>query len=200
MEILERNWFLIALILIGIFLALLIWTPWGNTGNKLEKFGEAADFQLTNTDNQAVTLESTKGKVRLMYFFFSYCPDVCLPTTAMLSKLQEELKSRNIFQTKTALISITFDPERDTIERLKEFSGNYDVDPAGWSFLRGDEVYTKDLALKYRLSIIKDKSGNFLHQNRFILIDSNGEIRQWYDPSDTELTIDQIANDMESLI
>lgn len=199
MDKLKRHWFSYVLLLMCVAMALFLWEPWESGQTTMKSFGEAPDFQLENTEGHKVSLDNTEGKVRLVYFFFSHCPDVCIPTTAMLSRLQAELKSRDLFASGTALISISFDPERDTKEQLKQFSAIYNADPQGWSFLRGDEAYTRQLALDYKISVIKDDNGNFLHQNRFILIDADRELRQWYDANDPELSVEQIATDMERL-
>ncbi len=198
MKQIMRFWFPGALVIMCLIIVIMIWKPFGPTSD-LREFGLAPDFQLKDTEGTAVTLDNTAGKVRLFYFFFSYCPDVCPPTTAMLSKLQTELKARDIFADQTAIFSITFDPTRDTTEQLLNYSANYNVDYNGWSFLRGEEDYTMQLAKDFAVSVIKDKEGNFFHQNMFVLVDDNGQIRAWYDANDLEVTVEQIAEDMESL-
>src|SRR5690554_1848627 len=133
-------------------IVLIIWQPTGSSSN-LREFGAAPDFQLEDTEGNTVSLDNTMGKVRLVYFFFGNCPDVCPPTNAMLSKLQSELKARDIFASKAAIYSITFDPNNDTTERLITYSANFNVDTSGWSFLRGEEEYTVKLAKDLAVSI-----------------------------------------------
>jgi|DewCreStandDraft_2_1066082.scaffolds.fasta_scaffold12809_5 protein SCO1/2 len=199
MELIKRFWFPGALVIMCCVIVLIIIKPTGSN-SELREFGAAPDFELLDTEGKVVTLDNTKGKVRLVYFFFANCPDVCPPTTAMLSKLQNELITRGLFATETALLSITFDPIRDTTEQLLKYSANYNVDTDGWYFLRGEEDYTIQLAKDFAISVIKDKEGNFLHQNFFALVDQQGQIRAWYDANDLEVTVEQIADDMQSLI
>ena len=71
-------------------------------------------------------------------------------------------------------MSITFDPERDTRERLLEFSGYYNADHNGWYFLRGEKQYTHDLAYDYGVMIQEKEDGTFAHSNIFFLIDKDG--------------------------
>jgi protein SCO1/2 len=199
MNQLKRFWFPGALLILCAIIVIMIWKPTAS-GSDLRDFGAAPDFQLEDLEGKVISLDNTKGKVRLAYFFFANCPDVCPPTNAMLAKLQTELKAREIFATKTSIFSITFDPNRDTTEHLTEYSANYFADPTGWSFLRGEEDYTIKLARDLSISIIKDQQGNFLHQNLFVLIDDAGRIRAWYDANDLDITVEQIAADMEGLI
>jgi protein SCO1/2 len=199
MKQLKRFWFPGALVILCAVIVLIIWKPTGS-GSNLRDFGAAPDFQLEDTEGSLVSLDNTKGKVRLVYFFFANCPDVCPPTTAMLSKLQTELKAREIFAKETAIFSITFDPNRDTTEQLLKYSANYNADKTGWLFLRGEEDYTIKLAKNLAISVIKDQQGNFLHQNLLVLIDDVGRIRAWYDANDLNVTVEQIAADMQSLL
>ncbi len=204
MKALTRHWFPIALIVVVLIVTLLIWKPWGDRFEPLPILWEAAQFELEGTSGETVSLSEHDGKVRLVYFFFSHCPDICIPTTAMLSKVQDELKSRDLFADKTMMYSITFDPERDTRERLLRFSEGYQADASGWKFLRGTEEGVKNLAQQYKVSVIKDQTGNFIHQNLFSLVDQEGNVRKVYSAGDPDVVasgdlIKQMADDMERL-
>lgn len=204
MAVVKKLWFPVSIVLLCGVIVALIWKPWESAREPLPLLGAAADFELERTDGSTVSLADTAGKARLIYFFFSYCPDVCLPTTAILGKLQDELKSKGIFGDEAVIMSVTFDPERDTAERLIQYSDAYGADSAGWWFLRGDEDYIRELAKSYKISVLKDPEGNFIHQNYYVLVDGNGELRQWYNmgvPEEiTQEKVEQIADDMESLI
>ncbi|GIP31149.1 SCO family protein [Paenibacillus sp. J2TS4] len=197
---LSKHWFkLVTVVLLAIIIALIV-----NQLNKPEitKFTvnqEATDFTLENIDGRQVSLQETDGKVRIVYFFFSFCPDVCPPTTFKLSQVQEILQKKNAFGTKAAFYSVSFDSERDTRERLNEFASYYNPDPESWFFLRGDdEEAMKDLAYQYKIGVQKDKNGNFMHSNVFVLVDKQGNIRHFY-LVDDDLTPERIANDILAL-
>jgi protein SCO1/2 len=199
-----KHWFTVALVVLVAVVALWIWQPWP-AGGKLEMLGEAPDFTLESAEGRQVSLSDSVGKVRLVYFFFSHCPDICIPTTAMLSKLQEELKERGLFGDRVVLHSISFDPQRDTRERLELFANGYQADFSGWHFLRGnDEPSVIDLAKQYNISVINLNNGNYMHQNYFVLIDGNGQKRKYYDANDMEtvlsgVLVKEMADDMERL-
>lgn len=203
MKGIAKHWFAAALVLVVVAVALWIWQPWPES-SKLEMLGEAPDFTLEATDGRQVSLADSAGKVRLVYFFFSHCPDICIPTTAMLSKLQEELKERGLFGTEVVMHSISFDPERDTRERLETFARGYQADLSAWHFLRGDEQEVIDLARQYGISVVNLNNGNFMHHNYFVLIDGNGQKRKYYDANDMETVVagalvQGMADDMERL-
>lgn len=161
---------------------------------------EAPGFVLEQINGDKMSLSDTEGKARLVYFYFSSCADVCLPTTHLLSKVQEELKQEGVFAADTAILSITFDPERDTRERLKEFSGFYDADQTGWHFLRGEEQYSRDLAQKYGVMVADTGDGQFIHSNIILLVNQKGYIQTYYNANDIDLEASKIAGDMIDLI
>lgn len=204
MKGLGKHWFPIALVALVLVVTLAIWRPWGSLGEDLPLRGEAADFELEHVDGTMTSLSDEAGKVRLVYFFFSHCPDICIPTTAMMSKLQEELKDRKLLGSDAIMYSISFDPDRDTTERLKKFGEAYQADFSAWKFLRGDEELIKNLAQKYNVSVFKDQAGNFIHSNIFTLVDRDGQVRQYYLAGDPEVVasgelIRQMADDIQRL-
>jgi protein SCO1 len=167
-----------------------------------EKMGvikKAPDFQLTNLDGKPMTLADTNGKVKLVYFYYSTCPDVCSPTTYTLSKIQDKLVEKGVFGSKTAFLSITFDPTKDTPEQLNQFASRFHYDPKGWFFLRGEEAYSMELAQKYGILVVKDAAGTFTHTNYILLVDGKGDIRTYYNGSDVDLDLDKIVADMIKL-
>lgn len=86
------------------------------------------DFTLTDHDNQPFELSSQRGKVVLIFFGFTSCPDAC-PTT--LSKLSAVYRRLGDDAAKVRTLYITVDPERDTPERLKEDMGYFGIDALG---------------------------------------------------------------------
>lgn len=159
----------------------------------------AIDFTLTNVDGTEKTLYETEGQVRLVYFYFSNCPDVCLPTTYLLAGVQNLLIESGEFGEKASIYSITFDPERDTQERLKEFSSFYQADLSAWYFLRGDVEYSRQLANDYGVYVQENDDGSFTHTNVIFLIDKNNDIRKFF-IVDYELTPEDIVKDMRVLM
>jgi protein SCO1/2 len=189
------------LVLIAVFVVLLAlgWYLYQTyMVEKLPVLKAGEPFEYTNLDGQQVSLESTNGKVRLMYYFYSSCPDVCLPTTHLLSKVQGYLKEEGTFGEDTAILSITFDPENDTPERLKEVAASNPVqaDLNGWYFLRGDEENVIQTAEKYGVYIQRAEGGLYAHSNYIILLDDKGNIRKYYNANDIELEPEDIAKDM----
>lgn len=71
-----------------------------------------------NWDGQAFQLEALKGKITLLFFGYTYCPDVCPLTLAELAEMVQEMGEAG---KEVAVVFITTDPERDTPERLADY-------------------------------------------------------------------------------
>ena len=177
-----------------------------NKGDELPAQGQGAEFSYLDSDGNTVTLSGTNGKARLLYFFFATCPDVCPPTTALMSKVQDELKEDGVFGSEVEFLSVTIDPTHDTPEVLKDYAERFDTDPNGWKFLRGDEKETAELAEKYQILVTKDDKGNFGHMNLIVLLDKEGQIRDWisandyFDEGENNLSPSDMAKKIKSVL
>ena len=91
----------------------------------------AQGFDLPDASGQRRTLADFKGKVTLVFFGFTHCPDVC-PTT--LLEIAEVKKALGADGERVQGVFVTVDPERDTPEVLKAYVDNFG---AGFVALRG---------------------------------------------------------------
>ncbi|RTL81422.1 MAG: c-type cytochrome [Hyphomicrobiales bacterium] len=111
-----------------------------------------------------------KGKMVVVSFIYTHCPDLCPLTTARLSQLQEKLGDRlgrDVF-----FYSITVDPLRDTPAELKKFAEAFDAKP-GWGFLTGDPD-----AVKKTSHALGDRSRT-LSEHRNEIVIGNDVTGQW---------------------
>ncbi|MFD0696393.1 SCO family protein [Paenibacillus sp. GCM10027628] len=200
-----KNWFKLAIgaVLIAMIasFAYKLWFTGGAEDERLKAMKQAPSFQLQDLEGKTVSSKDMDGKVRLVYFFYSFCPDVCMPTSFLLSQVQDSLKQKGLLGTKAEIVSITVDPTRDTPEVLKEFGNRFESKPipGGWTFLRGDESKTQKLAEDFGIMVIKEKDGNFSHSNAILLVDPKGMLRNYYDAGNPELDADHIVKDVVTL-
>lgn len=83
----------------------------------------AYDFELIDQNNQPFQLRSQRGKVVMIFFGYTNCPDVCPATLSDMQILRNRLGT---LQDKVTMLFITVDPERDTVTRLKQFVDRFD--------------------------------------------------------------------------
>ncbi|MHA0856474.1 SCO family protein [Paenibacillus sp. CMAA1364] len=190
--------------LIGILIILagyLLVSSLGLGKDKWPVISTVEDFSFENVDKTTVTLDDTKGKVRLFYFFFTSCPDVCPVTTFLLSQVQDKLKEEGLFNKDIEFVSISFDPEVDTVEEIKKFGDRFKADYDGWYFLRGDKYTVWDLAEKsFKIMILGDSEGNYSHANLIALVDRDNQVRHLYNANDPDdVSVELLVNDLKDL-
>ena len=83
----------------------------------------AKDFSLTDHNGQTRSIKDFAGKVVVMFFGFTQCPDVCPTSMAELAEIRKLLGSRG---DKLQGLFVTVDPQRDTPEVLKAYMANFD--------------------------------------------------------------------------
>jgi protein SCO1/2 len=105
----------------------------------------ARDFQLTDHNGQQRSLKDFRGKVVVMFFGYTQCPDVC-PTS--LAEMAEAKKLLGPEGAKVQGLFVTLDPERDTPEVLKAYMANFDP---SFLALRGTPEQLAALAKEFKI-------------------------------------------------
>lgn len=90
----------------------------------------AMDFSLTDHDGNEVGPETLIGRPAMVFFGFTYCPDVC-PTT--LSDISGWLDDLGDEANEMSVVLITVDPERDTVDAMSEYVGYFHPAIRGWT-------------------------------------------------------------------
>ena len=142
-----------------------------------ENFG--GDFSLTGPDGKIISLEDFRDKLVLVYFGYTFCPDVCPITLSKLKLVMLDLgeKSEDV-----QVIFISIDPERDSYKRLKDYVPYFHPTFIG---LTGSEADIAAVAKKYQTIYIKQKveseAGYLMaHTDVIILVEQNGKYRGRY--------------------
>ena len=107
-----------------------------------ENYG--GDFSLTGPEGMTISLEDFRKKVVLVYFGYTFCPDVCPITLSKLKLIMSDLgeNAKNI-----QVFFISIDPERDSYERLKDYVPYFHPTFIG---LTGSEADISAVAKKYQ--------------------------------------------------
>lgn len=143
---------------------------------KLQTIGPAPKFELTNQNGQKISNADLAGKVYVLEFFFTTCPTICPKMNANMVEIQNKFFGNPNF----GIVSITINPEYDSVKVLKEHADLIGVKSSNWHMLTGDKDYIMDLSVKgFNLYAGQNKnvSGGFEHSGTFALIDKKGNIR-----------------------
>ena len=95
-----------------------------------ESFRKLDDFALTDQDGQTYNKNSLRNHWSLLFFGYSYCPDICPTTLYLLSKLNKEINTADV-KHPVQIVFVSVDPQRDTPDRLKEYVGYFSPDFTG---------------------------------------------------------------------
>lgn len=107
-------------------------TTYEYKGAVIEPPDQAVDFSLTDQNGNTFRLADQRGKVVVLFFGYTNCPDIC---PATMSDMQVVLNRLGNQRDQLKVVLVTVDPERDTSERLQRFVGMFDNDIVG---LTGD--------------------------------------------------------------
>jgi protein SCO1/2 len=194
---LQRHWFTV---LAGVLILAIVGVFGYNymTKEQIPVMKALNDFSLDNINGSTYTFSEGKGKVRLVEFMFTNCPDICPATTYNMSKLQDQLKEKGLFGDKVEFVSITFDPDFDTPEVLKAYAEKFKADQSGWKFLRGDAQAIEKVTKDFGIAVMKQPDGSFAHTARMFLVDEDGNMRRAYGMA-AEMDMDQMMKEMVQL-
>ncbi|MDP4128545.1 MAG: SCO family protein [Bacteroidota bacterium] len=162
-----------------------------------------SDIRLTNQLGRTVSLrDDTKGKVIVLDFFFTRCPSICPYLTANMRKLQDALLTKDRFKELNPafvqFISLSVDPERDSVPVLRAYGNRFGVDPDMWWLLTGPKKEIYDFALNELKMGLVDGEGvdsNFIHTQKMVLLDKSHVVRGYYNGLDS-VDLRKLADDI----
>lgn len=155
-----------------------------------------SDFNLKNQNGKSITLSQWKDKIVVVNFFFTSCPSICPKMAKNLKRLLDEIPNKESVEVN----SITVDPGKDDITRLKSYATKYNA-PVNWNFLTGDKREIYKLARNSFRVVATDGDGgefDFIHSEKLILVDKLLQIRGIYDGTD-ETQVNLLLNDLRKL-
>jgi protein SCO1/2 len=136
------------------------------------------DFNLINYDGKPFSRDSLLNKISVIDFIFTSCPGPC----PIMSKNMRELYNQYKLHPDLQFISISVDPDYDNLEVLNAYADANGVTDKRWKFLRGKMIDIKNLSTNGFLFMSENLPAG--HSVKFVLSDSNANIRQYYDGTD----------------
>jgi protein SCO1 len=164
---------------------------------------EAPAFALEDADGRAVSLDDLRGKVVVLHFVYTSCPDVCPLHAERIAEIQAMINQtpmRELVQ----FVTITTDPANDTPEVLRKYGPAHGLDAVNWLFLTSGpsrpEDATRNLAERFGHKFTRAEDGYQIHGVVTHVIDREG---RWqanfhglkFDPINLVLYINALVND-----
>jgi protein SCO1/2 len=153
-------------------------------------------FQLINGSAHPVTADDYRGKIVILYFGYTHCPDVCPLTMTHLHLVMQKLGP---LSDDVRILFVSVDPARDTPKLLQQYAEAFDKHAIG---LTGNDQQIESLAKRYRVAFNRGKDeGNGAyevnHSAAIYVFDAGGEARLLATPADSD---DAITHDLRLLI
>jgi protein SCO1 len=156
------------------------------------------EFSFTDHLGRNIGSEEMKGKFTIVDFFFTSCPSICPVMSLEMERVQDAFRNEE----KVQIFSISIDPEFDTTEVLENYADKHSAQKDKWFFLTGNKEATYRLArCGFILPTIdgKGEPEDFIHSDKFVLVDGSGRIRGYYSGTERE-GVDQLILETKILL
>ncbi len=148
----------------------------------LQDFGGiGGDFALVDQHGMRFELQSLRGQAAMLFFGYTYCPDICPVTLSKMGRVYQLLDER---QQELTTLFVTVDPKRDTQEQLAEYLDYFAIDAIG---LHGDKEVIDQVVRQYgaHYSLGQEQDAYLVdHSTYTYLIDQQGKVRFLFRQSD----------------
>ncbi len=143
------------------------------------------NISFTNQLGKKVSLYDLKGKIIVLDFFFTRCPTFCPGMARAMKRLQDSFKMNDT--TIVQFISVSVDPQHDSVPQLRKFADRFKADHDSWWFVTGEKSDIYDFALHEIKASVADVNIDtaFIHTQDFFLLDREHIIRGWYNGFDS---------------
>ncbi len=150
------------------------------SGTTLEPPSAAPGFSLTNQFGEPVSLEDLRGKVVVLTFLYSSCPDFCPLITSKMAQVRDEFGERS---SDLAFVAISVDPERDRVPAVRRYLQERGLERK-LTYLTGDTTALRPVWRAYAIGVTREKPAGTNkaiyevgHSDALYLIDKSGRER-----------------------
>jgi protein SCO1/2 len=167
----------------------------------------ARNITLVNQLGDTVSLHDIKNKVIICNFIFTHCGGICPVMTKNMQKLQSSFanyrEGRKVIDSSIVhFLSFSIDPERDTVQQLKDYADRFGVNHDNWWLMTGNKKDIYDFIFEeFKVDKYSDEpiDSNFVHTNKFVLLDRNYTVRGFYNGLDSS-SLSILAQDVGKLM
>lgn len=143
-------------------------------------------FTVVNHLGDTITEKSIEGKIRVVNFFFTTCPSICIDMTREMHQVQNAFADNE----RVIILSHTVMPDIDSVPVLYRYAELHNINPSVWWLVRAEEPEIQRLARKVYFAVKAgdgaDDDHGFIHTENVVLVDTRGRLRGFYDGTDPE--------------
>jgi len=184
----------LVIVLLGMVIGMQLSEKNDDAAISLSSAPKGGDFVLQSKHGE-FDLHDYRGKLVLIYFGYTFCPDICPTNLSHLTQALNELKQEELSQVQSVFISV--DPERDSLEHLDNYVKYFHKSLIG---ITGDESTIASLAKKYGAAYQKvtgESQGGYLidHSSFTYLVDQQGQLKESFQhATDPMVMVNTIRN------
>jgi protein SCO1 len=160
---------------------------------------KVGDFKLISQTADTISQKNLENTIYVADFFFVNCPGICIKMAKQMGRVYLAYKDNP----NVKIVSHTVNPENDSVEVLMDYAKKQGVtDQKKWIFLTGKKAAIYKLAREQYYATATQGDGgadDFVHTERFTLVDKNKRIRGFYDGTN-ENEINQMMFDIDRLL
>ncbi len=160
---------------------------------KLPVLGNITGFELTERSGDTFSTNDMRGKINVVYFFFTSCQGPCPIMAGNMFTLYRAFEANDRVQ----LVSISVDPATDSLPVLKEYAQRQGVTDNRWLFVRGEQEDIMQISEKQFM--LAADALPMMHSIKFVLVDELGQIRGYYTGIDSS-SVDSLKADIKELL
>lgn len=180
---------------------LIVLSACGNS--TLDDYSDSQFELVDQNGNKVVFPDDFEGAPLVMGFIYTHCPDICSFITANVNKIYDEMDNSG----DTRFVLVTFDPERDSPDVLKNYARAFEMDKEPFQFLTGNpdtiEEFMERVSVRTQESYSREtESGDTIyfinHSDKILLIDQRS--RLVFDYGGSMTPVDIFIEDLEKLL
>jgi protein SCO1/2 len=150
------------------------------------------DATLVDQSGRAFRLSTLRGRPILVEFFYTSCPAICGLLASQFQSVYERLSTQSEGP-EILLLSVSFDPERDTVPELADYAARLGADGRIWRVARvNDPIELRGLLDAFGVVKLPDGAGGFVHNAAIYLVDAEGRLAHVYDADAAERAIAEL--------
>ncbi len=183
-------------VMLGLAVGVYLFRPHTFHGTVIQSPEPSFDFKLTGKDGD-VSLSDYRGKLVLIYFGYTFCPDICPATLANVGQALRNLGEDKASEVQTIMVSL--DPERDTPQKLAEYVTHFHPSFIGITGTEQDIAQVTSLyGIFYQVQPGSDATGYLIdHTATLLVLDREGYLKLVFPFG---VTVDEIADDLEYML
>jgi protein SCO1/2 len=142
-------------------------------------------FTVETMTGERLSMPPGDGRATVVEFIYTNCPSICQSAGAELARLRDRLATGPL-AARAWLVSLSFDPARDTPERMAEYGHGHGADGRLWTVARPAKGDLGALLNAYGITVIPDRAGGFTHNAALHVVSPDGRLLAILDMDDVD--------------